>query len=295
MLSPIHFYKYQGLGNDFIIVDEMNAVPSQTGRAEPSISQPKRIEMCDRKRGIGADGIISVFSAKEPDAMAYMHITNADGSVPEMCGNGFRCVAMWLADQGHLKPDGTGAILTDAGLKKFSLHGEMCAVDMGIADFENATTKGAMRNEWLELPNEAGVPDAKVRATAVSMGNPHLVLRLPASVELATRVGPLLEHHSLFANRTNVEFVSLMHPDEIDVKVWERGVGITDACGTGACAAVAALVDSGELSPDQDIQVHLLGGDLYVTAHYEDPANTKHMRIKMVGPARKVFEGNFSP
>ena len=156
-MAELRFFKYEALGNDFIIIDEMHLSVKKPGQREPFLSLQKRMQLCDRHRGIGADGIITVFRSEAPGTVAYMHITNLDGSIPEMCGNGFRCVAKWLADEGKIPPNGEGALLTDDGIKSFKLDEEMCTVEMGIADFKHATASGSMCDVTLLLPKELGL------------------------------------------------------------------------------------------------------------------------------------------
>ncbi len=296
-MAELRFFKYEALGNDFIIIDEMHLSVKKPGQREPFLSLQKRMQLCDRHRGIGADGIITVFRSEAPGTVAYMHITNLDGSIPEMCGNGFRCVAKWLADEGKIPPNGEGALLTDDGIKSFKLDEEMCTVEMGIADFKHATASGSMCDVTLLLPKELGLNQTQVRATAVSIGNPHLVLDMKVSDAEAERIGAFFEYHPSFPNRTNVEFATVTSPTEVSLKIWERGVGLTKACGTGACAGVAALVEAEKLLENQEIIVSLPGGDLYVTAQVQkSPAANFETQLHMVmkGPANRVFAGFFS-
>ena len=173
----------------------------------------------------------------------------------------------------------------------------MCTVDMGIADFKHATTSGAMCDVTLLLPKELGLNQTQVRATAVSIGNPHLVLDMKVSDTEAERIGAFYERHPSFPNRTNVEFATVISPTEVFLKVWERGVGLTKACGTGACASVAALVEAEKLLENQEIIVSLAGGELYITAQTQKlPATNFESQLQMImkGPAYRVFAGFFS-
>lgn len=254
MGSPaILFFKYQALGNDFIIL------------YQTELTVERQVALCDRHLGVGADGVIVVYDSDRPGILARMTVTNADGSIAEMCGNGFRCVAKWFADEKNIL---SGTIRTDAGDKTFHFDGENCVVDMGFAELGKSYSEPA-------------------KGMAVSMGNPHLVLNLGADETLARELGSKLEHHPDFPQRTNVEFVKIINSTEIEIRVWERGAGLTQACGSGACAAVAAFVSQGLVLPEQEITVSLPGGILWVTAHLEE----KRWRMIMKGPAQRVFVG----
>jgi diaminopimelate epimerase len=295
-MTELRFFKYEALGNDFIVIDEMHLSVKKPRQREPSLSLQERMELCDRHRGIGADGIITVFRSEAPETFAYMHITNLDGSVPEMCGNGFRCAVKWLADEGKIPGNVEGALLTDDGVKSFKLEGDICTVNMGLTDFKHATASGAIGDVTFLLPKELGLNQIQVWGTAVSIGNPHLVLDMQVSDLEAERIGAFLECHSSFPNRTNVEFATVISPTEVALKIWERGVGLTKACGTGACASVAVLVNAGKLKANQEIRVFLTGGELYVTAKTLKLSTTnreKQLQMVMRGSARRVFSGFF--
>ena len=273
----VSFVKYQGLGNDFVVVDEL------LGNHEPRLSESVRTWLCHRHVGVGADGVLTVLSPRPTAraAVARMHITNPDGSVPQMCGNGLRCVALFLAQTGRINVDEDVAIDTDAGEKTVRVHPGLheVTVDMGPASFVAPTqfprplARAAVR----------GFP----RATTVSMGNPHVVLEsssLP-DVDAATRDGRGLElDASLFPGRTNVEWAVVQPDGSIDVVVWERGAGLTQACGTGACAVVAASARNG-LIGFGTTRVRLPGGPLDITLRSLEEA------VWMRGPVARVFSG----
>lgn len=272
----LNFTKYHGLGNDFIIIEDLSL--------DVSLTAAQIAEMCRRRFGIGADGLILVRPSELADfEMAYF---NADGSIGEMCGNGIRCMAKYIADKSLSDLD-TLNIETGAGTKTVSLikeHGTVTAarVDMG----EPVFTPGLVpvlteKEEFIDEPIE--VEDKILIATAVSMGNPHCVIFVEAIDAIpVAKVGAYIENIDLFPRKTNVEFVEVIDESEVMVHVWERGVGQTLACGTGACAVVAAGVKTGLLG--RDVTVRLEGGDLRVEWLEGGP-------MMMTGPAEKVFEG----
>ncbi|MBI1945934.1 MAG: diaminopimelate epimerase [Deltaproteobacteria bacterium] len=281
------FHKLEGLGNDFVLFDER-------GRDEPSLSVAVRAALCDRHRGVGADGVLTVLAPRTPAAIARMHLTNADGSVAEMCGNGLRCVSLFLCEQGLVRAAEQHVVDTDAGargatvLTAMPLGGaggeRLVRVDMGPARFEEpaqfavASMRTAFgRADWL--------------GTTVSMGNPHVVLeveKLPA-LDVAATMGAAIERDARYPQRTNVEWARRAPDGSIDVVVWERGVGLTQACGTGACAVAAAFAKAGLVPYDVDVTVRLPGGPLAVRVPADGGA------VWMTGPARHVFDGTLPP
>ncbi|WP_426753602.1 diaminopimelate epimerase [Myxococcus sp. Y35] len=268
-------FKYQGLGNDFVVLDrrgsgvDIDAAASQW--------------MCDRRLGIGADGVLALLPSER--GVARMVVHNADGSIAEMCGNGLRCAVKYLVDTAGTTP-GHIDVETGAGvLTCFPSYGEGGVVGVDIS-------MGPARLVAPNLPSGAtGKPfldellpgHPPLRAHAVSMGNPHLVL-LDQPLEDAPRLGPLLERHPSFPDRTNVEFVRV-DPDGLTVVVWERGCGLTQACGTGACASAVAAVLARRLPADAWLRVTLPGGDLSIRV----PADLSDIRLR--GPVAFVFEG----
>lgn len=269
------FLKYQGLGNDFILLDRRQSgvdIDAATSRW-----------LCDRRLGVGADGVLVLLPSET--GMARMVVHNADGSVAEMCGNGLRCAVKYLVDNSGEKPEGI-QVETGAGLLT-------CAPGYGadgVASVE--ISMGPARLVAPNLPSGAtGQPflDAPVpghdglRGHAISMGNPHLVL-LGHPLDEASRLGPQLERHPQFPDRTNVEFVRV-DPDTLTVVVWERGCGLTQACGTGACAAAVSAVLARQRPADTWLRVTLPGGDLHIRV----PADLSDIRLR--GPAAFVFTG----
>ncbi len=257
---PLRFTKYHGLGNDFVLVEGPLMDPDRARR------------LCDRRRGIGADGVVTILPPRTPGAAAAMHVYNSDGSVAEMCGNAVRCLAKHLAERRGLH--GAIRIDTGAGTKTCTLHrgptGEVAAVSVEM---------GPAR---LEGESELRVGSEVLRAIRVSMGNPHAVLFDAPTRERALAVGPAVE--KAVDGGVNVGFAR-PGPAGIDLVVWERGAGLTDACGTGACAAVVASIEKGAAKAGAPIEVRLPGGVLEITVA-PDLA-----RVIMRGPAERVFEG----
>ena len=277
----IEFSKYQGLGNDFILIDNRHAT-------KPIVTPEQAAKMCDRHFGIGADGVIFALPGKE-DTEYTMRIYNSDGSEPEMCGNGIRCLAKFIADlEGNARINKSYRINTLAGviIPKLESNGEV-TVDMGKPQLAAA-----------KIPTTLNSPDGKVVAqsltvgdrswsvTAVSMGNPHCIIFVEdsAAIDLA-KIGPLFEHHSVFPQRTNTEFIEIVRSDYLKMRVWERGAGITLACGTGACASVVAGVLNGKC--DRYCTVELPGGCLQIDWSEADG------KVYMTGSATEVFRGNY--
>ncbi len=279
----IAFSKYQGLGNDFILIDNRSS-------DKPIIEPEAAIVWCDRHFGIGADGVIFVLPGQ--NGCDYtMRIFNSDGSEPEMCGNGIRCMAKFIADlEGKIDLAVTYKIHTLAGtITPEILDDGQIRVDMGEPHLSAA-----------EIPTSLGTPDDKVvnqsievegkswAVTCVSMGNPHCMIFVEDAdaIPLAT-IGPKFEHHPVFPQRTNTEFVQVIRPDYVKMRVWERGAGITLACGTGACATVVAGVLTGNC--DRVCTVELPGGCLQIDWSQADN------RVYMTGPAELVFKGALAP
>jgi diaminopimelate epimerase len=270
MGPPLNFSKLHGTGNDFIVIDDRD-------QAEPSLSVSKRRRLCDRHLGVGADGVLTILAGR--DHRFRMHITNPDGSVPEMCGNGLRCVAWELARRGDVPREQAVVIETDAGPKTVVVHADEVTIDMGAPMFDRSDQFHADANAQLQARNGH-------RSRCVSMGNPHAVQFVDAlpSSSWAAGEGAAIEHDgSLFPSRTNVEWAVLQQP--IEVLVWERGVGFTQACGTGACAVVVAAISEGLLSPGSH-EVHLPGGTLQVRW-----SGVSGDAVWMRGPVELVFVG----
>ncbi len=274
----IPFIKVQSLGNDFILLEE----PAATAA---SFSPGLVRKLCDRNFGVGADGVLLVLPGDE--GHARMRIHNSDGSVAEMCGNGIRCFARYLArDRGVRDP--IVLVETDSGLKSCEVMerpGGVCEVRvaMGAPRFEVP----GCRSDEIPLRSYE-VCGRRYEATVVSMGNPHLVIFVDnLTRELGLRVGAALVGHSDFPEGTNVELVRRHSPECFETIVYERGVGLTLACGTGACAVVAAACLRGAAAFGADVVVRLPGGDCAVKI----AADCGESQLK--GPAEEVFRGVF--
>lgn len=280
--TALPFTKYHGLGNDFVLVDCREL-------SEPPITPDEARAVCDRNFGVGGDGVIFALPPKEPDSMCSMRIYNSDGSEPEMCGNGIRCLARFFAS---LQPvDPTYTIDTLAGpIRPTLLPDGTVKVDMGEPILHGPSVPTTLPTNAdgvaLAAPISAGGFD--FTATCVSMGNPHAAIFVDdlEAIEFDT-VGPLLESHPAFPAKCNIEFVQVLSRTHLKMKVWERGAGPTLACGTGACALLVAAVLEGRA--ERAATVTLPGGDLFI--EWEEASN----RVMMTGPATKVFAGEYSP
>lgn len=278
---PIEFTKYHGLGNDFILIDNRHS-------SEPVITAEQAVEMCDRHFGIGADGVIFALPAQNGTDYT-MRIFNSDGSEPEMCGNGIRCLAKFIADLEGSDAKTEYRIHTGAGVIITELRSDgQVKVDMGVPRLlaaEIPTTLAAPDAKVIDVPIE--VADKSWSVTCVSMGNPHCITFVEdvSAIALET-VGPQFEHHQTFPQRTNTEFIQIIRRDYVKMRVWERGAGVTLACGTGACAAVVAGVLTGKC--DRTTAVELPGGVLEI--EWSEVSG----RIYMTGPAQRVFTGLIS-
>jgi diaminopimelate epimerase len=270
MPGRARFEKYEGLGNDFLVVDA----------ADENVLPPAAVvALCDRHFGVGADGVLLVLPARSPACAARMRVINADGSVPEMCGNGLRCVALHLARRARAARDHAHGndlelrVETDAGERA-------CRLEGGGAEARVTVDMGLVR----VLGDRPLTVDGRSVVVAVAdAGNPHAVLFGEFTRSDAERLGPRIATHPEFPRGTNVEFARI-GDDGIDLVVWERGVGITLACGTGACATAAVACARGLATCARPVTVRLPGGALEVTIEESG-------RATMRGPARHVFSG----
>lgn len=272
----MRFDKYQGLGNDFVFVDAETEKITSFPRAARAV--------CDRRFGVGADGLVLLW--KQPNGVK-MRIFNSDGSEAEMCGNASRCVPLFARERGWFDGDTltldtlAGPIITEIANERNNL---VC-VDMGAPRLTRGQIpmRGKAEENVVDVPLEAA--GRTWRGTAVSMGNPHFVIFVPdaEAVDLSA-VGPLLETHVDFPQKTNVEFVQKLDGQTLRMRVWERGAGITKACGTGSCAALAAAVLTGRTGRQADIILD--GGVLHVQWR-------ENGHLFMTGPAQKVFTGEY--
>ena len=273
----MRFAKYQGIGNDFIMIadaeDRISLMPDQVRR------------LCDRRFGIGADGVIRVAPGRD-GADFFMDYANSDGSPGEMCGNGIRCLALFVRDEGLSEAAGL-KVATRAGVKILNVDGPRVTVDMGPPIFH----PDAIPVRWEgddALHAKVDLDSEVLEATCLSMGNPHAVIFVdePDSVAVP-EIGRAIEHHSMFPNLTNVEFAKVEAPELVRMRVWERGSGETLACGTGAAAVAVASQLVGGAS--QRLTVVLPGGELEIewTGSLDDERS-----VLMTGPALKTFEGD---
>ena len=270
------FTKMHGISNDYIYVNAFDTQLSDPARVARQVSQ--------RRTGIGGDGLILI--CPSDTVHARMEMYNADGSRGEMCGNGIRCVGKYLYDHGIATANPL-RVDTDVGLKVLFLEVEddsvsRVTVDMGEPILDGpqipVAAEGRIVNRPLHVDGQA------YAVTCVSMGNPHCVTFVDdvEAIELE-KIGPQFERHTFFPNRVNTEFIQVVSPSELNMRVWERGSGETWACGTGACGAVVAAVLNQK--SERRVTVHLRGGDLEI----EWRAENNH--VYMTGAAEEVFEG----
>jgi diaminopimelate epimerase len=269
--------KYQASGNDFLLVDERGGAPS-------ALDVPS---LCDRWFGVGADGLIRVRTGER--ARYAFDLTNADGSPAAMSGNGMRCLAAFLRDRGDAVLGDVLEVETPAGLRRVTLTDGGATVEMGAPNFTLAAIpmRGPAWETFLDQPWDLG-GGLTLRASALSMGNPHLVLfteEEPARYHLE-HLGPAIEHDGRFPERTNVEFARVVDRATIDVRVWERGVGETLACGTGACAVAVAASEGGLV--DGVVTVRFRGGPLTVERRADG-------QVLLGGPVAHVFDATLDP
>ena len=276
----MRFTKMHGIGNDYVYMSTFDQGPPQDPGA---LARP----LSDRHFGIGGDGLILIMPSERSDAR--MRMFNADGSEGEMCGNGIRCVAKYVFEHGiaakkQLKIEtGRGILALDLEIEEGRVR--RVRVDMGAPILDAGLIPTLFEgNPPVNVPIEAG--DSELSVTVVSMGNPHLVAYVSDvdSVPLET-VGPLLEHHRAFPRRVNVHIVEIISTSEVKMRTWERGSGITLACGTGACAVCVAGVLTGRTG--RTLLSHLPGGDLELNWPDEKAS------VFMTGPATEVFSGEW--
>lgn len=280
----LHFYKYHGLGNDYII---LNTVENNI-RNEDEIKSKLSENLCKRHFSIGGDGILYAVPATSNEYDYQMQIFNPDGSEAEMCGNGIRMFAKYLYTTNVLKKKvyrietKAGLIVPELIFKNNEITG--IKVDMGTPKLSRSEIPMIGPNGRV-INEDFRIDDKKFKITCVNMGNPHCIIFVEDVEKIDITIGRLIEYHKKFPNRINVEFAQILNEKEIKVRVWERGVGETLACGTGACAtAVAAILNS---MTDNDVKIHLKGGDLMINW-------ATNSSVFMTGPAEKVFEGQIN-
>ncbi len=275
----MRFTKMHGAGNDYVYVNCFDEQP-------PADIAATAIAMSDRHKGIGADGLILICSSEQADAR--MRMFNADGSESEMCGNGIRCVAKYVYDHGicaqeNLKIE-TGNGVLDLQLEVSGSIANRVRVNMGRPILKSSEIPTTLAGDPpVNVPLHVAGRDLMV--TCVSMGNPHCITFIDElSDEWVHGVGPEIENHPAFPNRVNAEFIQVVSPSEINMRVWERGSGETQACGTGACASLVAGVLAG--LTERRVLCHLLGGDLELEWSETD-------EVFMTGEAVEVFHGKW--
>jgi diaminopimelate epimerase len=277
--GKMNFTKWQGIGNDFVIVNGFEEMIEDYSS--------KAIEICDRHFGIGADGLVLVLPSKIADFR--MRIFNSDGSEAEMCGNVTRCVARYVYENGltsktDLMIETLAGIIKPKLIFKDDKVSSVC-VDMGEPRLKRGEIPmgGASEEQAVNIPLNIG--DAKYDITCVSMGNPHCIIFTDEAEALDLQLlGRPIETHPLFPRKTNVEFVKVIDRKTLRIRVWERGAGVTLACGTGTCAVVVAAVLNNKT--ERDVLVHLDGGDLFIEWREDN-------HIYKTGPAVEVFRGEY--
>lgn len=283
MIKSVNFTKMQGLGNDFIIVEGNEVKKHNLDYSELAI------KMCDRHFGIGADGLIIVNPSEiNTNTDTSWRIFNADGSEPQMCGNGIRCFAKYIYEKGIITKK-SFSIHTLAGIivPEVLDNGEV-RVDMGKPILEPKQIPTSIEDIDKVVNYSLKVDNKEFKINAISMGNPHCIIFTDDdSAQMAKIYGPKLEKSDLFPEKTNVEFVKILSNDRIKVDVWERGCGITLACGTGACASTVAAILNGYVN--NFVIVDLPGGSLKVEWVKNDSFN----KVFMTGKSDFVFEGKY--
>ena len=273
------FTKMHGCGNDYVYVDCTKAMLKNPAAAAQAVS--------DRHFGVGGDGLILICPSDKADFRMAMF--NADGSEGAMCGNGIRCVAKYVYDKG-LTDKTRITVETKAGIKTLDLTVEagkvsLVKVDMGLPNCNSEAIPVLGLGDFV-VGRSVNVAGRDWTMTCVSMGNPHAVVWVDSMNDLPLKeLGPQFEHHPMFPDRVNTEFVQILNDHEINMRVWERGSGETLACGTGACASVAATYLNRRTG--SNVLVHLQGGDLMI-----EIGDDGH--IYMTGPATTVFEGEIT-
>lgn len=271
------FTKMHGIGNDYVYVncfDEKVENPSELA-----------VKISDRHFGVGSDGLILIKPSKVADFCMEMY--NADGSQSEMCGNGIRCVGKYVYDYGLTDKERI-SVETLAGIKYLDFvieNGKVSLITVNMGSPELTAVKIPVVSEKEKVISEPITVDGKeYNMTCVSMGNPHCVVFVDDTKEFPLEnVGPKFENHEVFPKRVNAEFIQIISRNEVNMRVWERGSGETLACGTGACASTVACVLNG--LTDEEITLHLLGGDLKVRWDRDENA------VYMTGSAKVVFDG----
>ena len=273
------FTKMHGIGNDYIYVNCF----------EEKVDNPEKVSIyvSDRRKGIGSDGLVLIMPSDKADFR--MRIFNADGTEAMMCGNATRCIGKYVYDKGLT--DKTEITLeTNSGIKYLTLFPENGKVEFVEVDMGKAilTPKDIPVNSDKErfISEPVEVDGKEYKITCVSMGNPHAIVYMDDIKDLELeKIGPSFENHKLFPDRINTEFIEVIDSHTLNMRVWERGSGETFACGTGACASVVASVLNGYCNHDEEVTVHLRGGDLKITWNSDGT-------VIMKGPAALICDGD---
>lgn len=272
------FYRYNGLGNDYLVMD-----PQKT---DISVDANSAKVICDRHFGEGSDGILfgPLF---DNEGNIALKIFNPDGSVAEKSGNGTRIFARYLVDEGYVTGEEPFVFKTDGGLVSAHVIDKKTKIKMGMGQASFRSTNIPAGGEAREMVNEKlTVNGTELTVSCVSMGNPHCVVPLDSiSSELAYEFGPLIETHRLFPNRTNVQFLKVLDRNNIQIEIWERGAGYTLASGSSSCAAASVAVKLGLI--DREVTVHMPGGTLAIDMDEE-------FNVNMTGPVAFVSKGLLS-
>lgn len=280
----INFVKMQGLGNNFILIDCLNKLLD-----DKSFLSNFAKKLCNRNFGIGADGLILIFPSSKADLR--MRFFNFDGSEAEMCGNGIRCFAKYVYENKIVTKSKftvetlAGIIIPELIIVNKKISG--IKVDMGIPKLRRREIPMIGEDSPTVIDETLKVnPEQIFKITCVSMGNPHCIIFTDDVKSIAvSEIGPQIETHPLFPQKTNVEFIQVLNRKEVNLRVWERGVGETLACGTGACASLVASILNKKT--DRQTLIHLPGGDLDI--HWADDGH-----VYMIGPAEVVFKGKIA-
>lgn len=273
---PFRFTKMQACGNDFVVIDHVARVP-----ADFKFGAEVAKQLAHRQFGVGCDQILWLKPGRA-GIDSVVEIYNGDGTTAEMCGNGMRAIGVYLRDRGPKKGLASYIVETPSGAVVIDLSGEYPEVALG-------NPKIVAKDEKIQFANGNSLSFVRV-----DLGNPHAVFfgTKVAGIDLS-KIGPEIENHSLFPNRTNVEFVEVLSKTKLLVRVWERGAGATLACGSGACAAAAAAEALGHTEAGASIEVALPGGSVFV--RLPDGWKDKGKSVLLSGSAEEVFKGEFGP
>ncbi len=288
----LRFAKYHALGNDYIVVD-----PNDTPMGVKPLTKREIQLICDRNRGVGSDGIL--WGPTKVEGRFGLVILNPDGSEAEKSGNGVRIFARYLSDAGYVSNERPFEIHTEGGVVSVEFLGgpgqpgsddDLIRVGMGAAQF--SAKKIPVRSRKAEVVSEPlKVGGRAFRATCVSMGNPHCVIRLPkVTEELCRKFGPLIETHRWFPKRTNVQFMRVISRKAVELQIWERGAGYTLASGSSSCAAVSAAFRQGWV--DRDVEVRMPGGKLSISIGGDGEREAG--MVWMTGPVTAVATGEMA-